>query len=164
MATVSLIGMPGSGKSTVGVLLAKRLVRSFLDTDLLIQEAAGCSLQEYLHQHGYLALRELERQIIVSLDSGPAVIATGGSAVYSTDAISHLRSRGAIVYLLIGYQAMVARLGDYSQRGIAMGPNDTLMDMFAEREPRYRRAATFTVEASRTPSEVCDQIEQMLNA
>ena len=164
METVSLIGMPGSGKSTVGVLLAKRLVRSFLDTDLLIQEAAGSSLQEYLHHHGYLALRELERQIVVGLDPGPAVIATGGSAVYSTDAISHLRSRGAIVYLHIGYQVMVARLGDYSQRGITMGPNDTLMDMFTEREPRYRRAATCTVDASLTPEEVCGQIEELLNA
>ena len=109
MATVSLVGMPGVGKSTVGVVLAKRLALSFIDTDLVIQEREGCTLQQTLEMDGYGALRAIEQEVVLALQCDDAVVATGGSAVYSAQAMAHLSRQGPGVYLRARGDILCAR-------------------------------------------------------
>jgi len=111
--------MPGSGKSTVGVLLAKQLGLGFIDTDLLIQEEAGRTLQDIVDGDGYQALRRIEEQVLLRLDVRRQVISTGGSAVYSEPAMSHLKADGLVAFLDIPLEVVIARIGDYSARGIS---------------------------------------------
>ena len=111
-----LIGMPGSGKSTVGVILAKMTARDFVDTDVLIQTFKNQRLQDIVDTGGHTALRMIEEQVILGLSLKNHVIATGGSAVYSEPAMSHLRSDGTIVFLDVDFDELSARLGDFSSR------------------------------------------------
>src|SRR5690554_6341665 len=120
------IGMPGSGKSTVGVLAAKRLGMGFVDTDLLIQEEAGRTLQEIVDQDGYQALRHIEEQVLLKLSVENQVISTGGSAVYSNAAMRHLKANGTVVFLDIPLDVVIQRIGDYSLRGISRRPDQSL--------------------------------------
>lgn len=145
-ANLVLIGMPGSGKSTVGVLLAKHLGMGFLDTDLLIQERAGRRLQEIVDESGYRELRRLEEEAILALTPAGAVIATGGSAVYSPRAMEHLRRRGFLVHLKAEPERLATRISDYDRRGIANPPGQGLREIHAERAPLYERYADVTVE------------------
>lgn len=115
------IGMPGSGKSTIGVLVAKRLGMGFTDTDLLIQEQAGRTLQEIVDRDGYVALRQIEEQVLLALDVQNQVISTGGSAVYSDAAMQHLKRNGTVVFLDISLETVIHRIGDYSLRGFRGG-------------------------------------------
>ena len=128
-----LIGMPGSGKSTVGVVLAKRTRRGFIDADLVIQQAAGRTLQEIVDAGGSGALRDAEERAVLTIDVADQVIATGGSAVYSEAGMLHLRAGGRIVYLRVDVATLRQRLGDFSRRGIAMRPGQELEDLLAER-------------------------------
>ncbi|MGC8119425.1 shikimate kinase [Marinobacter sp. VGCF2001] len=139
------IGMPGSGKSTVGVLVAKRLGLGFVDTDLLIQEAAGRTLQEIVDEDGYLALRRIEERVLLGLDVEGQVISTGGSAVYSQQAMSHLGRNGTVVFLDIPLDEVQRRIGDYSLRGISRRPDQSLEALFAERLALYNRYADLTI-------------------
>jgi shikimate kinase len=141
---VVLIGMPGAGKSTVGVLLAKRLAFGFVDTDLLIQTREGESLQAILDRRGYLELRRIEEQVLLGLDSRRQVVATGGSAVYSAAAMRHLRNSGTAVYLDVPLAVLRERIHDYATRGIACRPGQDLAELFAERSVLYRRHADLT--------------------
>lgn len=136
-----LIGMPGSGKSTVGVLLAKRLGMGFVDTDLLIQEQAGRTLQDIVDNDGYQALRHIEEQVLMALNVEHQIISTGGSAVYSVAAMAHLKAQGYVVFLDITLPEVKRRIGDYSSRGISRRPDQTLEDVFAERLALYQRYA-----------------------
>ena len=122
---IVLIGMPGAGKSTVGVVLAKTLGMWFVDTDLLIQERAGRMLQEILNEDGPDAFRRIEEEAILSLRPRRAVIATGGSVVYSGDAMAHLKAGGVIVYLEVPYAEMEARLKNITTRGIVLLPGQS---------------------------------------
>ena len=142
---IVLIGMPGAGKSTVGVVLAKALGMQFVDTDILIQERAGRILQEILDGEGPDAFKRIEEETILSLNPRNAVIATGGSVVYSEDAMAHLRSAGVVVYLEISYDAMVKRLENITTRGILLLPGQSLREMYDERIPLYERYADLTV-------------------
>ena len=142
---IVLIGMPGAGKSTVGVVLAKALGMQFVDTDILIQERAGRMLQEILDEDGPDAFKRNEEEAILSLHLHHAVIATGGSVVYSEDAMTHLRSAGVVVYLEISYEAMVKRLENITTRGILLLPGRSLREMYDERIPLYERYADLTV-------------------
>jgi shikimate kinase len=144
--TVILIGMPGAGKSTVGVLVAKHLGLGFVDTDLLIQERAGRRLQQILDDDGYQELRRLEEEAIVALDTRGAVIATGGSAVYSERAMRHLERNGTIVYLKAGCDLLIARIDDYELRGIANPGGQRFEEIYRERTPLYERRADAVVE------------------
>lgn len=154
-----LIGMPGSGKSTVGVLLAKRLGLGFIDTDLLIQEQAGRTLQDIVDQDGYEALRHLEEQVLLKLDVRHKVISTGGSAVYSARAMEHLRSSGTLVFLDIPLELVIERIGDHSMRGISRRPDQSLAELFAERFQLYSFWADLTVPgAGRNQEQVCDAV------
>jgi len=143
---IVLIGMPGAGKSTVGVLVAKHLGLGFVDTDLLIQQRAGRRLQEILAGEGYRELRRLEEEAILALEARSAVIATGGSAVYSERAMRHLGETGVIVYLRAGLDLLVARIDDYDRRGVANPPDLSFEEIHRERTPLYERCADAIVE------------------
>ena len=139
-----LIGMPWSGKSTLGVLLAKALARPFTDTDLLIQQHAGKRLQAIIDGEGVEALRALEERILLGLDRKGHVIATGGSVVYSGVAMRHLKAQGRCVYLQLPLDALEARATNLDLRGLVRAPGQTLADLFAQRTPLYERYADMT--------------------
>jgi shikimate kinase len=145
---VVLIGMPGAGKSTVGVLLAKALGLGFDDTDLLIQTACDRTLQQILDADGYLRLRELEQQVILQVAARGRVVATGGSAVYSEPGMHHLGAAADIVYLDVPLTVLLGRLDNLDSRGVARPPGQTLEDLFAERTALYRHYADVTIDAN----------------
>ena len=141
---VSLIGMPSSGKSSVGVILAKVLGYNFLDTDILVQNKMGLTLQEIVDRYGYLELRRTEADVVLSLDCNSTVISTGGSVVYSDRAMKHLKSISTVIYLKISFNEMLKRLGDYSGRGLAKPENQTLEELYKERSKLYEKYADLT--------------------
>ena len=154
-----LIGMPGSGKSTVGVLLAKRTARAFVDTDLLIQTAVGRPLQDIVDRDGYVELRRIEEEVLLGIECRSHVVATGGSAVYSDKAMRHLKTGGRVVFLDVDLQSLQERVGDFSQRGLAKRPDQTFAELFAERGALYRRYADITVQGGGLDQdEVCEKI------
>lgn len=146
MDNITLIGMPGSGKSTVGVLLAKAMGLSFLDVDLLIQQREGQLLQEILDDHGVEHFLAVEEAAVKSIHCSRTVIAPGGSAVCREGAINHLKSLGPVVYLRVPMEELNKRIKNLSSRGIAMQPGQTLADVMAYRAPLYERYADLTVD------------------
>ena len=161
---VVLIGMPGAGKSTLGVLLAKAIGYDFIDTDLVIQRQAGMTLGVYLANRGYHALRQLEAEVICALDHAGTVIATGGSAVYSQAAMQHLRANGRVVYLQCELDVLNKRIASMDERGIAAPSGQTLADVQAERIPLYEQFAEITVEVgSENTDSTLGKIIQHLN-
>lgn len=148
MKNIVLIGMPGAGKSTVGVILAKALGMQFIDTDILIQEKTGRMLQEILDEEGLDAFMRIEEEVILSLHPRVAVIATGGSVVFSEGAMKFLKSGGVIVYLEISYEEMERRLKNITTRGIVLRPGQSLRGMYDQRAPLYEREADLTIECS----------------
>ncbi len=147
MENLTLVGMPGSGKSTVGVVLAKTLGYSFLDVDLVIQERQGALLQELLDTHGDQGFLDIEGATIRSLSPQKTVLAPGGSCVLRSDAMAHLRSLGPIVYLRLSYPALERRINNLATRGIAFAPGQTLKDVYDQRCPLYEQWADLTVDA-----------------
>ena len=138
-SNIVLIGMPGSGKSTCGVLAAKALLKNFFDTDLLLQNLEGKRLQSIINENGIEYFNEAEERAILSLDIRGTVIATGGSVVYSEKAMAHLRSLGKIIYLRLSYDEMEGRIKNITTRGIVLKGGETLLDMYNERAPLYER-------------------------
>lgn len=160
---VVLTGMPGSGKSTVGVLLAKCLGLGFVDTDLLIQQKAGRTLQDIVDADGYQALRAIEEEVLLELAVEGHVISTGGSAVYSERAMAHLKQGGAVVFLDIPLDEMIRRIGDHSLRGISRRPDQSFEDLFDERFKLYKRYCDVWVKASGlNQDEVCEAVVSAL--
>lgn len=147
MDNIILIGMPGSGKSSVGVVLAKALGLDFLDVDLLIQSREGALLQDILDRRGVEAFLDVESEVIRSVSCKRTVIAPGGSCVCRDDAMEHLRSLGTVVYLKLSYPEVVQRIHNLDSRGIALQPGQTLADVYDYRTPRYERYADLTVDA-----------------
>ena len=145
---ITLIGMPGSGKSTVGVLLAKTLGYRFLDADLLIQQREGALLQDILDQRGVEGFLDVEEDVIRSLDCTGTVIAPGGSAVCREGAARRLKELGLVVYLHVPLAELERRISNITTRGIAMAPGQTLADVYASREPLYRKYADLTVDVT----------------
>lgn len=145
---IVLIGMPGAGKSTVGVVLAKRLGRRFVDSDLVIQDKYGKLLHELIEEHGIEGFWQIENDVNASLELEGSVIATGGSAVYGAEAMEHLRSTGKVVYLSLPYEEVAERLGDLNARGVTLKPGQTLQDLYAERVPLYEKYAHITIACS----------------
>lgn len=129
--------MPGAGKSTLGVVLAKRLGLGFVDTDLLIQTRAGRPLRRIIAEDGLEAFCALEEETVCSLSLSNAVIATGGSVVYSKKAMEHLRAHGLVYFLDLPLPELHTRIGDPSQRGVVITPGQTLSELFARRRPLY---------------------------
>lgn len=148
MDNIILIGMPGSGKSTVGVLLAKALGYDFLDADLVIQQREGMLLQEILDRKGLDYFLVAEEQAILSLDCRHTVIAPGGSAICRPAEAEHLKSLGTVVYLRVSEEELTRRITNMSSRGIAMKPGQTLADVLAYRTPLYEKYADLTVDCT----------------
>ena len=145
MKNVILIGMPGSGKSTVGVVLAKKLGYRFIDSDLVIQEKYGKLLYQLIEERGEAGFLMLENEINASITAEGAVIATGGSAVYGKEAMRHFREIGQIVYLKLPFEELEQRLGDLHERGVVLKKGYTLRDLYGERIPLYEKYADITI-------------------
>ena len=143
-----LIGMPGSGKSTLGILLAKMLAKDFVDTDLLIQIQQNKTLQDIVDNEGYLALRAIEEQVLLNTHFTNHVIATGGSAVYSEKAMRHLHHYGPIIFLDVEFSELSARVNNLDTRGLARKPGQSFEALYEERRELYQRYATATIECS----------------
>jgi shikimate kinase len=159
-----LVGMPGSGKSTVGVMLAKTRALGFVDTDVVIQTVEGRSLQSIVDADGYLVLRQIEESVLLDLSLRDHVIATGGSAVYSEAAMRHLRSDGVVIFLDVDLPTLQSRVRDSSTRGLAKRPDQTLEDLFKERGGLYVKYADLRVACgSLTQDEVCAKVVVALN-
>lgn len=158
-SNIVLIGMPGSGKSTVGVILAKSLSYDFIDTDVLIQSVQQRALQDIVDRDGHLALRKIEEQTLLSLNPRNHVIATGGSAVYSAAAMAHLATIGTIVFLDVELAILEERVSNLATRGLVRRPGQSLADLFAEREALYKHVADIRINCSSLTQEaVCSRI------
>ena len=147
MSNITLIGMPGAGKSTIGVVVAKMLCKSFLDTDLLIQQNTGKRLFEIIKEQGNNGFLKVESETISSLDVKNSVIATGGSAVLSETAMKRLKEISTVVYLRIPVESLAERLGDLNQRGVVLSRGQTLADLYDERCPLYEKYADIIVDS-----------------
>lgn len=159
---IVLIGMPASGKSTLGVQLAKWVSKGFIDTDLLVQARAGISMQAFQDANGMDAYQSLECDVIKSVVCKNCVIATGGSAIYCDGAMQHLRSLARIVFLDVPLDEIKRRIGDTSQRGVVMKPEMTLDGLFEERHPLYRKYADQTIDCSgKTPNDLLAEIRAL---
>ena len=147
--SVVLIGMPGAGKSTLGILLAKELGLDFVDTDVAIQVREGRTLQDILDSSDYLHLRDIEEQILLSEEIAGKVVATGGSAVYSEAGMARLKKSAIIVFLDVPLQALRQRISNFDSRGIARRPEQSLESLFEERGALYKKYADIRID--------CDQ-------
>lgn len=145
---ITLIGMPGAGKSTLGVVLAKIINFNFIDADLLIQTHSDKTLQKIIDALGPEGFIEVENEVLSTLQAQRSVIATGGSAVYSDEAMTHLASLGPVVYLRVSYDELKNRLGGLHERGVVMkgGSNMNLRDLYEERAPLYEKYADIVLD------------------
>lgn len=163
---IVLIGMPGAGKSTVGVVLAKHMGRRFLDSDLVIQEKTGKLLHEIISEKGLEGFLAVENEINSGLEKNGSVIATGGSVIYGQQAMDHLRQTGTVVYLKLSFEEIRSRLGDLKKRGVALKEGQTLRDLYEERIPLYEKYADFILECDRKSirtivEELAEALEQI---
>ena len=149
---VTLIGMPGAGKSTVGIILAKNLSLGFIDTDVLIQINRQKSLQQILDESGHMHLRSIEEEEILKLNISRHVIATGGSAAYSHKAMTHLGTSSIIIFLEVSLAEIKRRIRNFATRGIAKAANQTFRELYDERQVLYKQYAEVTVR--------CDDLDQ----
>ncbi|MFA4824047.1 MAG: shikimate kinase [Methanoregula sp.] len=154
MKNIILIGMPGAGKSTAGVILAKTLGMKFTDTDLMIQEQAGRLLQKIIDEDGPDAFKKIEEETIQSLHRLNTVIATGGSVVFYENAMAHLKKDGIVVYLKISYEEMENRLKNITTRGIVLVAGQSLRHMYDQRIPLYEKYADITIDCSKEDFEI----------
>lgn len=161
---IILIGMPGAGKSTVGVILAKALGMDFLDSDLAICRETGKTLQEILDQDGLDAFLKLEEAVVCGLAPRHTVIATGGSVPMSQKAMEHLKAQGTVVYLQVELPELSRRLSNITTRGIAFGPGENLETLYEKRVPVYRRWADKTVSADPRYNNIEHMVEAIIAA
>ncbi len=160
MKNIVLIGMPGAGKSTIGVMLAKHLSKDFIDTDILIQNRYKVTLQRLMDMYGYQKLRNIEERVILSIDTRRmAVIATGGSAVYSNKAMLHLRHNGVIIYLKLNKQDLIKRIDNFETRGITKPADMTFNELFEERSRLYKKYGEVVIKCkNKTPEDIISEI------
>ncbi len=162
-SNIVLIGMPASGKSTLGVQLAKWMSKGFMDTDLLVQARAGESMQAFQDRDGLEKYQALECSTVGSVVCENCVIATGGSAVYCTGAMEHLKTIAAVVFLDVPLEEIKRRIGDFSERGVVIKPGMTLDDLFAERRPLYLKHADHVIDcAGKTQDELLQEIRGLM--
>lgn len=162
---ITLIGMPASGKSTIGVLLAKRLGFSFVDVDIVIQEKEQCLLKEIIAREGIEGFLLVEDRVNRELDVERSVIAPGGSVIYGAEAMAHLKEISTVVYLRLSYEELEERLGDLKDRGVALKDGMCLRDLYEERLPLYEKYADITIdETDKTPGRLVDELRAMFEA
>lgn len=162
---IILIGMPGSGKSSVGVVLAKALGYRFVDADLLIQEREGALLQEILNEKGVEPFLDIEGDVLASIQCDHTVVAPGGSCICRDYAMEHLRELGTVVYIQLTYPEVERRIHNLASRGIALQPGQTLKDVYDYRVPLYERYAHLTVRADgQTLAETVEAVRTALAA
>lgn len=158
-----LIGMPGAGKSSVGVILAKRIGYHFIDTDLVIQAQEQSRLQAIIDQQGLEKFRQIEEQVLLGLHTKRCVVATGGSAVYSRRGMETLSRTGQVIYLQVPLNELQQRIADMGQRGLVMEKGQSFANLFHERTPLYEQCAEITIACSGLSAEqVAAQIEKLL--
>ena len=143
---IILIGMPGAGKSTVGVVLAKVLGYDFIDSDLLIQAETGKRLFEIINASGIDGLLKVENEVNSRIETHRTVIATGGSVIYGEEAMAHLKSIGTVVYIQVPYAELEKRLGNLKKRGVLLKEGQTLKSLYEERVPLYEKYADIVVD------------------
>lgn len=162
---IILIGMPGVGKSSVGVILAKILGYRFIDSDLIIQETEGKLLHEIISSEGLDGFIQVENRINASINCEKSIVATGGSAIYGEEAMVHFKEIGTIVYLKCDYDTIADRLGDLAARGVAMRAGQTLKDLYEERVVLYEKYADIVVDESgcRSVRETISKLLQKIN-
>ena len=160
--SIILIGMPSCGKSTLGVLLAKRLGYRFIDSDLLIQETEGKLLHEIISECGNEGFLDVEERVNASITDEKAVIATGGSVIYRDYAMQKLKEMGKIVYLQLSYEIIESRLGDLKKRGVALKEGFTLKELYDERTPLYEKYADITV--TLCGKSIAESVQQVVKA
>ena len=144
---IILIGMPGCGKSTVGIILAKIIGYEFIDSDLIIQKERDMLLPELIERYGVDGFRRIENEINTAVIANKAIIATGGSVIYGREAMAHYKEIGTVVYIKLPCDEIAERVGDLSQRGVASDSNQTIADIYNERTPIYESYADITVDA-----------------
>ncbi len=160
---ITLIGMPGVGKSTIGVILAKVIGYKFIDADLVIQESEGKLLKEIIEEKGSDGFIEVENRINASIDVDHAIIATGGSAVYGKEAMAHFKSIGKVIYLKLDYDRIKRRLGNIKNRGVVMPEGYTLKKLYDERVKLYEHYADIVIDCNglnieQTVEKICQSI------
>ena len=162
-SNVTLVGMPGVGKSTTGVILAKLLSFGFMDTDLLIQQNMNRSLQDIVDKNGHIYLRKVEEEEILKICPERYVIATGGSAVYSARAMEYLCSISTVVFLKANFETIKNRIKNFAQRGIAKDINQSFEDLFLERQPLYEKYADIEIDCNMiTQEDAAELIDKTL--
>jgi shikimate kinase len=163
-SNITLIGMPGAGKSTIGIILAKNLGLGFIDTDVLIQINRQKTLQEIIDENDHLHLREIEEQEVLKLNIARHVIATGGSVVYSEPAMAHLQSLSRIVFLDVSFEELERRIHNFESRGIAKRADQSFRQLFEERQRLYRRYAEIAIDGNlRDQEELAMDIAAAIN-
>ena len=155
MKNIILIGMPGAGKSTIGVLLAKSMLMDFVDTDLIIQKITGNALCDIINEKGIDEFISIENNVICNEEFVNSVVATGGSAVYGKEAMEKLKTNGTIVYLKVNADELYNRIKNIHTRGIAMKDGQTLDSLYNERAPLYEKYADITIECGGLSPEEC---------
>lgn len=164
MNNIVLIGMPGAGKSTIGVILAKVLGYQFVDADLVIQEKEKKLLKDIIAEKGLNGFIEVENRVNSSIDVQKTVIATGGSVIYGKEAMEHLSEIGKIVYIKLSYETLKKRLGNIKQRGVVLKRGQNLKGLYEERCPLYEKYANITVDAENLGvEELMELIESKIN-
>ena len=144
--SISLIGMAGAGKSSVGVKLAKHLKFDFVDSDLIIEKKYGKSLRDILSQSGNKKFKEIEEGALLSVEFNQIVLATGGSAVFCDTAMEHIKENSIVIYLEVPYEDISARISNFSERGLLKRPDQTIQEAYKEREGLYQNCADYIVQ------------------
>lgn len=156
--SVSLIGMAGAGKSSIAAKLSEIIDFAIIDSDLLIEKEYNKSLQGILDLEGYLKLRQIEEQILLQINFNKIILSTGGSAVYSKKAMDHLMQNSTVFFLEVPFHKIIERVGDFSNRGFAKSPNQTIQEAFQERELLYKKYSHHTIDNSSDISSCITQI------
>ena len=158
---IVLIGMPGVGKSTVGVILAKVMGYQFIDADIVIQQQEGRLLHEIIEEEGTEGFIQVENRVNASLSASHAIIATGGSVVYGKEAMEHLREIGTVVYLEVSFPVLEKRLADIKGRGVVLKEGQNLYDLYLERTPLYESYADIRI--AETGLDIEQTVEQIVS-
>ena len=147
MENIVLVGMPSSGKSTVGVVLAKAMNKGFVDTDILIQQREGRTLQDIINENGNDYFHQVEEQVLLDFDESDFVVATGGSAIYFDRAMEQFKQNGTVVYLQVSLDTVLERLHNITTRGVTLAKGQTLADLYNQRIPLYEKHADVIIKA-----------------